>query len=330
MKKLLNLIFSLFLISSLLLTGCANLDDTTVTQTTTLSATTYQTTTIFNDTATVTMTLIVPPPTTVTYRKGDSFTKWGTEIILNTDLQDFPDKLNYYATVYPEITAESVQGIGDKIGILGEVGFTTSGNRFIMSLGDSWLEVCADNGAVTIRGIHIPHEMDSNLSSSENAAVIATEFVKYLGLWDDNITLNEVRLRYEDTPGRQEWGVSFRQDVGGYPIVGGSKNFHVIVNPYGTILSAGLYNPEVQFAGEVDCITAHQAYSIMLSGDALEFIVSADEAQILIKDVYIGYYIETQRELQEYFMPVYVFEGERVYVDRDTEVFRCYVPIVKY
>lgn len=263
------------------------------------------------------------------YNKGSSVIRWGMRIALNTDLPESPDKLNYYSTVKPEITAEWVQDIGDKIGILGEVGFTTSGNRFIMSLGDRWLEVCADNGAVTIRGIHIPHEMDSNLSSSENAAVIATEFVKYLGLWGDNITLNEVRLRYEDTPGRQEWGVSFRQDVGGYPIVGGSKNFHVIVNPYGTILSAGLYNPEVQFAGEVDCITAQEAYDLFLDGEALDFIFSPSIKKVEVNDVYIGYYIESQTELQEYFMPVYVFEGELITSSGDSEVFRACVMAAK-
>jgi hypothetical protein len=328
-KKVLPILLSILIVFSLIFAGCTNTDDATVTHTTTVSTTTYKTTTVFNDTVTATKTLIVFPPIAVTYKKGDSVTRWGTEIVLNVDLPEFPDKLNYYATVQPEITAEWVQGIGDKLGISDEVGFSTSGNRFVMSQGDEWLEVNEDNGAVTVRGIHIPHEMDGSLSSSENAAVIATEFVKYLGLWDDNISLNEVRLRYEDTPGRQEWGVSFRQDVGGYPIVGGSKNFHVIVNPYGTILSAGLYNPKLQYAGEVDCITTHQAYGIMLSGDALEFIVSADETQILINDVYIGYYIETQRELQEYFMPVYVFEGERVYSNGDTQVFRCYVEAAK-
>lgn len=143
------------------------------------------------------------------YNKGDSVTRWGMEVILNTDLPEFPDKLNYYSTVKPEVTAEWVQSIGDKMGILDEVEFTTSRNRFIMNQGDKWLEVYADNGAVTVRGIHIPHEIDASLSSSENAAAIAVGFVKYLGLWDDNISMNKVSLRYEDILSKQEWGVYF-------------------------------------------------------------------------------------------------------------------------
>ena len=329
MKKVLALLVSLLLVTSLILTGCSDIDDTKVTQTTTLSTTTYQTTTIFNDTVTLTETLIVPPPTTVTYVKGDSVTRWGTNIILNTDLPEFPGILNYYATVSPEITAEWVQGIGDKMGILDEVGFTTSGNRFIMSEGDEYLEVCADNGAVTVRGIHIPHETDSNLSSSENAAVIATEFVKYLGLWDDNITLNKVSLRYEDNPGRQEWSVSFRQDIGGYPMVGGAKLFHVIVNPYGTILRAGFYNPELEYAGEVDCITTQKAYQLFLDGEALAFVFSPGFQKIEVNEVYIGYYIESQTELQEYFMPVYVFEGEYTGLQGEKGSFSAWVLAAK-
>jgi hypothetical protein len=263
------------------------------------------------------------------YDKGGSVIKWGTQIVLNTDLPDFPNKLKYYATVSPEITAEWVQGIGDKLGILDEVEFTPSGNRFIMSEGDEYLEVNGDNGAVTVRGIHIPHEMDSNLSSSENAAVIAEEFVKYLGLWGDNIGLKEVVLRYEDIPIKQEWGVYFNQEVGGYPMVGAAKLFNVIVNPYGTILSAGFYNPELQYAGEVDCITVREAYDLFLDGEALDFIFSPGFKKVEVNDVYIGYYIESQTELQEYFMPVYVFEGELTTSSGSTERFRACVMAAK-
>ncbi|MDD4924689.1 MAG: hypothetical protein PHF74_07675 [Dehalococcoidales bacterium] len=284
MKKILTIILSLLLISSLMLAGC--------------------------DTK---------------YNKGSSVIKWGTEIVLNIDLPDFPDKLSYYTTVQPEVTAEWVQSIGDKMGILDEVGFTESGNRFIMSEGDEWLEVNGDNGAVTVRGIHIPHEMDSILSSSENAGVIATEFVKYLGLWDENITLNKVSLRYEDILSKQEWGVYFNQDVESYPLVGVGKLFHVIVNPYGTILSAGFYNPELEHAGEVDCITVQEAYDLFLDGESLGFNFSPSFNKVSVNDVYIGYYNESQTELQEYFMPVYVFEGELFTTTGDTEIFRAYV-----
>jgi hypothetical protein len=263
------------------------------------------------------------------YNKGSSVIRWGTEIILNTDLPESPDKLNYYSTVKPEVTAEWVQGIGDKMGILDEVGFTTSGNRFIMKQGDKWLEVNGDNGAVTVRGIHIPHEMDSSLSSAENAGVIATEFIKHLGLWDDSITLNKVSLRYEDILSKQEWGVYFNQDVEGYPLVGVGKLFHVIVNPYGTILSAGFYNPELEYAGEVDCITVQEAYDLFLDGESLGFNFSPSFNKVSVNDVYIGYYNESQTELQAYFMPVYVFEGELFTTTGDTEIFRAYVLAAK-
>jgi hypothetical protein len=259
------------------------------------------------------------------YEKGSSVIKWGTRIILNTDLSEFPDKLNYYSTIKPQVTAEWVQGIGDKLGILDEAEFTPSGNRFIMSEGDEWLEVNGNNGAVTVSGIHISHETDAELSSSENAVLIATEFVKYLGLWDDNIEVGEVVLRYEDIPIKQEWGVYFNQDVGGYPMVGGAKLFHVIVNLYGTVLSAGCYNPELQYAGEVDCITVREAYDLFLEGEALNFIFSPGVKTVEVNDVYIGYYVETQTELQEYFMPVYVFEGELFTSGGNTEVFQACV-----
>ena len=263
------------------------------------------------------------------YDKGSSVIRWGTRIVLNTDMPDSPDKLNYYAAVSPEITAGWVQDIGDKLGILDEVRSSPGGSRFIMSEGDEYLEVNGDNGAVTVRGLHIPYGTDNSLSSSENAAVIAEEFVKYLGLWDDNIELKEVVLRYEDIPIKQEWGVYFRQDVGGYPMVGAAKHFHVIVNPYGTILKAGFYNPELQYAGEVDCITVRDAYDLFLDGEALDFIFSPSIKKVEVNEVYIGYYIESQTELQECFMPVYVFEGELLTSGGDTEVFRACVMAAK-
>ena len=262
--------------------------------------------------------------TTTTYTKGYSITKWLVEFVLNTDLTKFPDKLNYYATVKPEVTIEWVEAIGDKLGIIDEAGVTGSGDRIIMSDGDERLEVYTSTGSISIRGIHKPYQTDAQLTSSENAAVIATEFVKYLGLWDDDIELKGVTLRYEETPSKQEWGVSFNQYIDDYPLVGGSKSLSVIVNMYGTVLRAGIWELELESAGETDCITTQQAYAILLDGDALEFIVSS-ESKILINDVYMGYYLENQTKLQEYVMPIYVFEGERILSDGDTGIFRCYV-----
>jgi hypothetical protein len=116
--------------------------------------------------------------------------------------------------------------------------------------------------------------------------------------------------------------VYFNQEVGGYPMVGAAKLFNVIVNPYGTILSAGFYNPELQYAGEVDCITVREAYDLFLDGEALDFIFSPGFKKVEVNDVYIGYYIESQTELQEYFMPVYVFEGELSTSSGNPERFR--------
>jgi hypothetical protein len=261
---------------------------------------------------------------TIAYTKGYSTTKWAAEFVLNTDLPEFPDKLNYYTTVKPEVTIEWVEAIGDKLGIIDEAGITGSGDRIIMSEDDKRIEVYTSTGAITIRGIHKPYQTDTKLTSSENAAVIAIEFVKYLGLWDDDIELKGVTLRYEGDPIKEEWGVSFNQYIDDYPLVGGSKSLSVIVNMYGTVLRAGIWELELESAGETDCITAQQAYAILLDGDALEFIVSS-ESKILINDVYMGYYLESQTELQEYVMPVYVFEGERVFSDGHTEIFKCYV-----
>jgi hypothetical protein len=83
---------------------------------------------------------------------------------------------------------------------------------------------------------------------------------------------------------REEWGISFNEYVNGYPIVGGSKTFSVIVNMYGTVLSAGFWNPELEYAGEIECISAQQAYAVMLAGNALEFIVQP-ESTIIINNV---------------------------------------------
>ena len=266
---------------------------------------------------------------TNTYTKGYSTTKWNVEFVLDTDLPEFPDKLNYYATVKPEVTIEWVEAIGDKLGIMDEAGITGSGDRVIMSEGDERLEVYTSTGSISIRGIHIPYQMDAELTSSENAAIIATEFVKYLGLWGDDIKLKGVTLRYEEIPIKQEWGVSFNQYINGYPLVGGSKSLDVIVNMYCTVTSAGIWELELEHAGEIECMTSHQAYTALLAGDALEFIASS-ETKILINDVYIGYYLDSQTELQEFVMPVYVFGGERVFSDGHTEIFRCYVNTSKY
>jgi len=263
------------------------------------------------------------------YDKGSSVIRWGGKIILNTDLPKFPDKLNYYSTVKPEVTIGWVEAIGDKLGINDEAEFTSSGNRFIMSEGDEWIEVDTDTGAITIRGIYIPNQTDANLTSSENAAVIATELLEYLGLWADNIELKEVGLRYEGAPIKEEWGVRFNQYIDGYPLVGGSKSLSVIVNMYGTVLSAGYFNPELEYAGEIDCITVQEAYDIFLAGEALGSIISPGFKKIVIDDVYTGYYIESQTELQEYVMPVYVFEGEYIGSGGDSEIFRVYVEATK-
>ncbi len=326
MNKVLYLIFSLLLVTSMMLAGCTDIDDKNLTQTTTVSTTTYQTTTVFNETVTATKTLIVFPPTTVTYKKGDSVTRWGTEIILNTDLPEFPDKLNYYATVEPEVTIELVEELGAKLGFYGEAGLLN--DSIGMSNNEESLKVYTSTGAIVLWGINKHFELDTQLTSFENAEEIAIEFVKYIGCRDDNIEFNEVRVGGTVNTTPSHLVASFNQYIDGYPLVGGAKNFWVRMGMYGTVISAMIWNPELVYAGEVDCITVQEAYSILLSGNALEFMVSS-ESQIRINEVSIGYYLEDMTELQDYVMPVYIFEGERVYSDRDTEVFRCYVEAAK-
>ena len=257
------------------------------------------------------------------YPIGYSVTKWGTEFVLDIELPDFPDKLNYYSAVRPEISADWVQAIGGKLEIRDVAGFTGDEHKIVMSQGDESVEVFASTASINIRGIHFARWTAGESISSEDAAVIGEEFIKYLGLWSDDMQLNEVAPRYGGSI-KEEWGVWFNQYIDGYPLVGGPKNLHVLVNMYGTVLGSGIWKLELEKAGEISCVNARQAYERMLSGDALEFAVTPETA-IHINSASLGYYLESQTELQEYVMPVYVFKGERVRWDGNTEIFRCYV-----
>jgi hypothetical protein len=103
--------------------------------------------------------------------------------------------------------------------------------------------------------------------------------------------------------------VSFTQYIDGIPLTGPGDKFGVRISDNGEIARALIWHPELMIQGNIQCIDANQAYNSLIMGNK-EYAVPTDCQEVIITNIYIGYYLEYILEGQEFVMPVYVFKGE--------------------
>lgn len=267
----------------------------------------------------------------LTYASGESMGQiQQAEFILNTSLPDSLSTLNYYKLVCPKVTIEAVKTLGAKLGFTGEAGTISSGAIVMSSKnGDDSLSV-SNTGRIEYYCEHGLFVLDAELSSNEDAAIIATEFLKELELWFSDVELQEVKIGGTVNTTPSHLLVQYRQYIEGIPLVGNGTSYAVRIGNGGKVVKAAVWHIELETQGTVQCIESFEACSLLMEGKGINFALPSNCDKVTINNIYIGYFIKSHMEAGETAMPVYVFEGECLDSEGNyIQDFRTYIDAVQ-
>ncbi len=231
------------------------------------------------------------------------------EFIIDTNLPDSPEKLAFYKIVPPDVTVESVENLGALLDFEGEAGFIPPYTIGMSVSGIKSLRVNTNTGAVEFNYTHKLFQLNPELPSYEEAATIATNFLKDTNLWFSDLELKGVSIGGTVNTAPSHLLVSFTQYIDGFPLTGLGSKYGIRICDKGEIGKALIWHPELENQGEIQCIDANQACDNLISGNET-VVLPSNCKEVRITNIYIGYYLESIVEEQEYVTPVYVFEGE--------------------
>lgn len=245
------------------------------------------------------------------YNSGESMGQiQQAEFTLNTSFPKTPSTLKYYKLVCPEVSIESVKTLGAKLGFTGEAGIIPSG-AIVMSSnnGENWLNVY-DTGRIEYFCKHELFKLNATLSTYDDAAVIATNFLKQVGLWFSDVDLQEVTIGGTVNTTPSHLLVQYRQFIDEIPLVGNGTSYAVRIGNEDKVVKAAVWHIELEPQGTVKCIDAAQAGSSLMEGKGINFTLPSNCTNVTIENIYIGYFIKAHTESGGNVMPVYVFEGK--------------------
>jgi hypothetical protein len=233
---------------------------------------------------------------------------------LNSPLPDFPDKLQVYKMVKPEINEEYVKAIGAKFGLTGDISEGTKNYLLSNNQPRTCLEVYKPTGTLWYHALsyfEIPSkEIIENppvLPPDAEALKIATDFLTERGL----LPQGDVAYRVDigDSFGEIPTNllVSFKHAVQitgpgarhGVRIGDGGKVVEVFINPTNPLVLPPLEMVAVK--------PVKQAYQEMETNKSYHAPSMAQKVKI--DNVAVAYWLEAIGQGQEYVAPVYVFKG---------------------
>ena len=230
------------------------------------------------------------------------------KIEVNADLT-LPETVVIYQMVKPDITAEYVKELGDKLGISGEVKLGTESYLLSDDKTDASLEVYLATGTVAYRypsGLY-PKETPT-LPSDEEASKIATDFLSELGILSENYAVSRVLVGGRSGETVTHLLVSFRSDI---RTLGAGSKHSVRIGNNGEIVDL-FYNPvDLQKlpVKEVSAKTLEQSLQDLEDSDECYYQAPDGTAKVNIESVILAYWLEPVYSEQEYIVPVYAFTG---------------------
>lgn len=232
------------------------------------------------------------------------------EFILDTSLPDSPEEINFYTIIIPEFTTESVETLGTKLGLTGEAGVISSGTIVLSSEdGNNTLRVY-DTGRIEYYSKNGLFVLDADLTSYDDAALIATAFLEETGLWFSDVELEEVKVGGTVNTTPSHLLVQYRQYIDGIPLTGNGTAYAVRVGSGGKVVKATVRHIELEFQRKIQTIGSAEACDSLMAGEGIYFSIPEIASEIIIDNVYLGYFIEPTMETGDDVIPVYVFEGE--------------------
>ncbi len=241
---------------------------------------------------------------------------------LSTSLPDADDVMMIYTVKQPNISVDSVADIGIKLGFAGDVtdfsdkGLTMvdDGRQLIVWLGCGAVEYDRND-------VVFPKEAP-NLPSNEVAKQIAIEFLAKAGLLpSDAIVQEPVPGATYAGPAESPTGevvsesyvahllIRFAREIDGFSVTGPGAKLAVRVGNNGEVGRVLKVWRDVEPFKQVTVKSPEQALQDLRDGKGTHN-TPVDCERVVLKRIYLAYWMEAASVEQEYVLPVYAFEGE--------------------
>lgn len=156
-------------------------------------------------------------------------------------------------------------------------------------------------------------------SETEAPALAEKALEKYGGLPNDAVLYKVERVtvkKYntktgvieEESP--QFTQVIYLQQINGTPVIGPGAEINIELGENGELLSIEKAWRYVEYAGEVNIITAAEAYEKLKKGEIITLTQSSPIGKI-VTDIRLGYYAEHREKDQKTYTPVWIFYAAR-------------------
>lgn len=256
------------------------------------------------------------------------------EFVLDCDLGDQPHSpMMVYRVKNPEVTVDWAIDLSGKLGVLEAeeeaYEIVADAERMIQIQGSGgYLAVFVKSGAFWwLRGGQPTLPPEGDMVTKEEAEAIATSFVADRGILPDHWTSH---VQVGSTLGTMEgsvpldWGVGFGPMIDGLPAVG-SALIGVRVDRDGVVTNVEWnYRDMEPYQVFSNTRSPKEAYNDMIARVGGDWYVCLDVEKVVIKEVKLGYHIDSKATRQDYVLPVYVFKGEQIYESGRVEDFVGY------
>ncbi|MDN7023543.1 hypothetical protein FGU65_01275 [Methanoculleus sp. FWC-SCC1] len=251
--------------------------------------------------------------------------------VLAAPFPDVNDSYPVYRTVLPDTSTEEKRRIGDLFGVSEgvEKPERTDGRLYYYTNSGAFQYI------IPAKAYPYATDRQPDLPSDEEARAIATTYLKERGLFPADVYFEYVKIG-SSCENRSPTSVT---------VYNLTKHVHFIkkiqdlrVHTAGITVSIGENGEVVAVSNslrefdpkpvrDVKIITPEQAYQRLSAGDVMIQPLQEDYDKIVVTNISLGYWMETQTEPQEYIVPVYVFSCNAMWDGKSEEVFR-YVPAV--
>lgn len=156
-----------------------------------------------------------------------------------------------------------------------------------------------------------------NIPSEEKAKIIAEEYIKANGGLPEDAIFKGVQEQYlKKKQGKEEieeipllTEVTYRREINGVPVVGPGDFILVSIGENEKVLCYIKTWKRIEKAGQMDIINVYDAIEKLENGNYMDIPLSPYDHPITINKISIGYYSQAKGIEQEFYKPVWIFNG---------------------
>ncbi|MFC1845790.1 hypothetical protein ACFLYM_00045 [Chloroflexota bacterium] len=253
---------------------------------------------------------------------------------VTTSLSSKSEKAAIYKIETPEVTIESVNALGSRLGFSGEAAYADDKEKIVITEGTGsaarQLTVWTASGAVEygyvepdkLYPLHTP-ELPSQGDAGqiaydfmEGAGLLPPDYDSYAGIKDEiYVSAGGSYSIIDRATGKTTqkdpsfWLVSLPYFIDGYPSTGPGARIEASIGENGEVIRLVSAWRELILAYSGKVISEQRAYDDLAGGEgSLE--VPLDCKQVVVNEVALTYWIDPASEKQDYALPVYEFKGE--------------------